>query len=452
MRRRALTVNPALLPQEIIRRKRDGQFLTEAELHFMAQGMADGSLSEGQMAAFAMAIFFRGLNLEERIGLTRAMARSGVVLDWSADLPGPVLDKHSTGGVGDKVSLILAPLVASCGCYVPMIAGRGLGHTGGTLDKLGSIPGYNVAPELALFRQVVKTVGFAIIGQTAELAPADRRLYAIRDVTATIESLDLITASILSKKLAAGLQGLVMDVKTGSGAFLNKLEESRCLAESIVKVAQGAGLPTVALLTDMNQVLGHSVGNALEVQEAIDFLIGTRRDPRLEEVVMALGCEMLLLGKLAADDRDARARLTAALDSGEAAQCFAHMVSALGGPANLLECPASHLPLASVVKVALPASTGIISSMDTRAIGMALIGLGGGRRNINDAIDYAVGFSHLCQLGDRVDPSHPVALVHARHSAQADAAIATLSEAIRLSTQVPMAQPIVYEKLSAGSL
>jgi thymidine phosphorylase len=308
---------PALLPQEIIRKKRDGGALSEAEIGFFVRGLTDGAISEGQVAAFAMAVFFRGMSMDERVVLTRSMAHSGRVIDWSAaNLPGPALDKHSTGGVGDKVSLMLAPLVAACGGCVPMISGRGLGHTGGTLDKLDSVPGYRTAPDMDLFRKAVSAAGCAIIGQTADLAPADRRLYAIRDVTATVESIPLITASILSKKLAAGLQGLVMDVKFGSGAFMVEIDKARELAESIATVASNAGLPTTALLTDMNQVLGRSAGNALEVREAVDWLAGRARDPRLDEVTLALAAEMLVLGRLATDLSDARRCLIAARDRG----------------------------------------------------------------------------------------------------------------------------------------
>ncbi|TVR67584.1 MAG: thymidine phosphorylase, partial [Candidatus Competibacteraceae bacterium] len=335
----------AFPPQDLIRRKRDGLALSSAEIAALVQGMVDQTLSEGQIAAFAMAVYFRGLNPEERIALTQAMRRSGTVLDWTdAGLAGPVLDKHSTGGVGDKVSLILAPLVAACGGYVPMIAGRGLGHTGGTVDKLASIPGYDTAPDLPRFRRVVRTVGCAIIGQTADLAPADRRFYAVRDVTATVESLDLIVASILSKKLAEGLDGLVLDVKTGSGAFMTTLDQARELAHGLVEVARGAGLPATALITDMDQALGHAAGNALEVAEAINYLRGSRRDPRLHEVVLALGSELLLLGGLAADAGSARSRLQAALDGGQAAERCAAMVQALGGPAELLDAPERFLP------------------------------------------------------------------------------------------------------------
>ncbi len=336
------------LPQEIIRAKRDGRRLTEAEIVAFIAGLTNGDVTEGQAAAFAMAIFFRGMDLDERVALTRAMMCSGATLDWSAaDLPGPILDKHSTGGVGDNVSLMLAPMLAACGGFVPMISGRGLGHTGGTLDKLDSIPGYKTQPDLALFRSAVKEAGCAVIGQTADLAPADRRLYAIRDVTATVEFVSLITASILSKKLAAGAQALVMDVKTGTGAFMDSLEGARELAESIATVAQGAGLPTCSLITDMNEPLASAAGNAVEVLNAIEFLTGRRRDARLLDVTLALGAELLALSGLAQDPEAGRQALTRSLDSGAAAERFARMVSALGGPQDLLERAHSILPARS---------------------------------------------------------------------------------------------------------
>ncbi len=305
------------LPQEIIRAKRDGRPLSEAEIGEFIAGLTSGAVSEGQAAAFAMAVFFRGMSLEERVALTRAMTLSGETLDWRApDLPGPILDKHSTGGVGDNVSLMLAPMLAACGAFVPMISGRGLGHTGGTLDKLDSIPGYVTQPDLLRFKQVVREAGCAIIGQTAALAPADRRLYAIRDVTATVESVALITASILSKKLAAGLEGLVMDVKTGSGAFMESLEGSRELAASIATVAGSAGLPTVSLITDMNEPLASAAGNAVEVRNAVDYLTGAKRDPRLHRVMLALGAELLALAGLAKDVADGTSLMQRTLELG----------------------------------------------------------------------------------------------------------------------------------------
>ena len=302
--------NPVFLPQETIRAKRDGGRLTDAEIERFVLGITDGSVGDGQAAAFAMAVFFQGMDIDERVALTRAMSQSGSTMQWDrAELHGPLVDKHSTGGVGDKVSLMLAPLVASCGAHVPMISGRGSGHTGGTFDKLESIPGYQAQPDNDLFHKVVAEVGCAIIGQTSDLAPADGRLYAIRDVTATVESIPLITASILSKKLAAGLDALVMNVTFGNGAFMTDLGRAEELARSIVDVAGGAGLRTNAVLTDMNQVLGRTAGNALEVRETIDWLTGASDDPRLTEVVLALGAEMLVLGGLAADLESATTRL-----------------------------------------------------------------------------------------------------------------------------------------------
>src|SRR6476659_1157507 len=285
-----------MLPQESIRRERGGHALSAEEIAVVTRGIADGSLTEGQVAAFAMAVLFRDMTTAERVAFTRGLMASGIVLRWDELKDrGPVLDKHSTGGVGDKVSLMLAPLVAACGAFVPMISGRGLGHTGGTFDKMESIPGYRAAPTMGDFRKVVKRVGCAIIGQTADLAPADKRLYGVRDVTATVESIPLITASILSKKLAAGLDALVMDVKVGRGAFMARRRDAEALAHSIVGVATGAGTPTVALLTDMDQPLASVAGNALEVATAVDYLTGARREPRMHEVTMGLCAEMLTI-------------------------------------------------------------------------------------------------------------------------------------------------------------
>jgi thymidine phosphorylase len=425
-------------PAELIRIKRDGGALDEAALQDLVAGVVDGSVSEGQVAAFAMAVYFRGMTREECAALTRAMTLSGVVLDWSeADLGGPVLDKHSTGGVGDTVSLILAPVVAACGGFVPMVSGRGLGHTGGTLDKLASIPGYDTTPYLARFRAAVRQAGCAIVGQTAELAPADRRLYAIRDVTATVDSIPLITASILSKKLAEGLDGLVMDVKTGSGAFARSLEAAIALADSLVAVAGGAGLRTVALLTDMSQVLGHDVGNALEVREAIDFLAGTRREARLAAVTTALAAELLLLGGLARSPEEAGLAVTRALDSGAAAERFARMVVVLGGPAGVVEHPERHLPRAPVERPAAPARPGIVTTVDARTVGLAVVGLGGGRHRHEDEIDLAVGLADVAGPGDRVGPDRPLAVVHARSAADAEAAAAALRVAMTVGDEPP---------------
>jgi thymidine phosphorylase len=404
-----------VLIAELIRRKRDGGELTADEIGFLVAGITDGSVSDAQVGALAMAILLQGMTAGERIALTGAMTRSGDVLDWSdADLPGPALDKHSTGGVGDKVSLLLAPIVAACGGAVPMISGRGLGHTGGTLDKLESIPGYDTAPDPAAFRRAVQSAGCAIVGQTAELAPADRRLYAIRDATGTVESIHLIVASILSKKLAAGLNALVMDVKVGSGAFMPTMEGALELAEAIVEVAQGNGLPTSALITDMDRVLGRTAGNAVEVRESLDALTGASVDARLRDVTLALSAELLVLGGVVGDQDTARSAAERALDSGAAAERFGAMVSGLGGPADLLEAPARHLPTAAAKVEVLPASPGVVSRVDVRAVGLAVVALGGGRVRESDPVDHSVGLTEVAAPGERVGPGErPLAVVHA---------------------------------------
>ena len=394
-----------MLPQELIRKKRDGQKLTRDEVKDFIAGLTTGEISEGQAAAFAMAVFFNGMAPEEAVGLTLAMRDSGSVLEW--DLPGPVVDKHSTGGVGDNVSLMLAPMLAASGFYVPMISGRGLGHTGGTLDKLDSIPGYITQPDLALFRKTVRETGAAIIGQTADLAPADKRLYGIRDVTATVESVPLITASILSKKLAAGLQRLVLDVKTGSGAFMAKKKDAAILANSLVKVANGAGLKTSALITDMDEPLASAAGNAVEIKNAVDYLTGKSRDRRLHEVTLALGVELGVSAQ----------QLEKTLDSGEAAERFQRMVSALGGPADFIENCDRHLPKAPIIRAVHATKSGRIASIDTRSLGLAVIELGGGRRLASDKIDHAVGLTALAGKAAKVDKSTPLAIIHARDEA-----------------------------------
>jgi thymidine phosphorylase len=435
----------SFLPQEIIRRKRDGAVLSREEIAFMVEGLTAGSVTEGQVAAFAMATFFRGMTTDERVALTLAMRDSGTVLDWS-DLPGPALDKHSTGGIGDTVSLMLAPAIAACGGYVPMISGRGLGHTGGTLDKLDTVPGYKTQPDNELFRKVVREVGCAVIGQTADLAPADKRVYAIRDVTGTVESIDLITASILSKKLAAGLHGLVLDVKTGTGAFMATLDDSRALAESLVSVANGAGLPTVGLITDMNEPLGTAAGNALEVQLAVDFLTGKRIDPRMWDVTVELSAEMLVIGGLRPDLAEARVAIEEAFTSGRAAEIFGSMISALGGPIDFVTKADSYLAKAPVVKPVYAPEAGTIAAVDARAIGVAVVGLGGGRTRPQDAIDPSVGFSSLAGLGEDVGSDRPLGFVHAANDAAADAASAALIAAYRLGDR-PERGPSVIERV-----
>ena len=436
-----------MLTAELIRRKRDGLELSESEISQLVAGIADGSVTDAQVGALAMAIVWRGMSPAERVALTGAMTRSGDVLDWSGvGLNGPVLDKHSTGGVGDKVSLLLAPILAACGAFVPMISGRGLGHTGGTLDKLESIPGYDVTPDNDRLREVVRLAGCAIVGQTARLAPADRRLYAIRDATGTVESIPLIVGSILSKKLAAGLDALVKDVKCGSGAQFPDLDRARELARAIVEVAVGNGLPTVALLTDMNEMLGRTAGNAVEVRESIDHLTGKARDERLLEVTLALCAEVLVLGGLHGDLESARTAAAVALSSGRAADHFAAMVVELGGPANLLDTPSSHLPSAPVVVEVEPASAGVVSSIDVRAVGIAVVNLGGGRAREDDVVDHSVGLTEVAALGEHVDPGgRPLALVHARDDDSARRAADAVRSAYVLGDPPASAAPPVIE-------
>jgi thymidine phosphorylase len=423
-----------VLTAELIRRKRDGLELSDSEISQLVAGIADGSVTDAQVGALAMAIVWRGMSPTERVALTGAMTRSGDVLDWSSSgLSGPVLDKHSTGGVGDKVSLLLAPILAACGAYVPMISGRGLGHTGGTLDKLEAIPGYDVTPSTDRLRTVVARTGCAIIGQTGRLAPADRRLYGIRDATGTVESIPLIVGSILSKKLAAGLDALVMDVKCGSGAQFPDLDRARELALAIIEVAVGNGMPTVALLTDMNQVLGRTAGNAVEVRESIDHLTGAAHDKRLVDVTLALCAELLVLGGLHPDVSSARAAAARALDSGAAAERFGAMVVELGGPSGLLEAPSRWLAGAPIVVPIEPSAAGVVSTIDVRAVGIAVVNLGGGRAREDDIVDHSVGLTEVAALGERVEAGgRPLALLHARDEASA----ARAADAVRAAYEI----------------
>jgi thymidine phosphorylase len=440
-----------MLTAELIRRKRDGYELSADEITQLVRGIADGTVTDAQVGALAMAIVWRGMTAAERIALTAAMTHSGDILDWSSsELPGPVLDKHSTGGVGDKVSLLLAPILAACGGFVPMISGRGLGHTGGTLDKLESIPGYDVFLEPDRLRSAVARVGCAIVGQTASLAPADRRLYAIRDATGTVESLSLIVGSILSKKHAAGLDALVMDVKFGSGAFVPEVDRARELAEAIVEVAVGNGLPTVALLTDMNQVLGRTAGNAVEVRESIDHLTGAASDERLLEVTLALCAELLVLGGVHPDVDRARSAAISVLGSGHAAERFGAMVAELGGPADLVDAPSRHLPDPAVIRPIEPDAPGVVSAVDVRAVGVAIVALGGGRAREDDAVDHAVGLTEVAALGERVEPGgRPLALVHARDEDSASRAADAVRSAYVVG-DVPAEIPApVLERLGA---
>ncbi|GIU13154.1 MULTISPECIES: thymidine phosphorylase [unclassified Shewanella] len=441
------------LAQEIIRKKRNAEALSTEEIQFFVKGITNNTVSEGQIAALGMAVYFNDMNMDERIALTTAMRDSGTVLNWqSLDLNGPIIDKHSTGGVGDVISLMLGPMAAACGGYVPMISGRGLGHTGGTLDKFDAIPGYNTEPDSALFRKVVKEAGVAIIGQTGDLVPADKRFYSIRDNTATVESISLITASILSKKLAAGLDALAMDVKVGTGAFMPTYEASEELARSITAVANGAGTKTTALLTDMNQVLASCAGNALEVKEAVDFMTGAYRNPRLYEVTMGLCAEMLVLGGLASNESEARVKLNTVLDNGKAAEIFGRMVSGLGGPADFVENYSKYLPDSQIIRPVYADKAGFASAMDTRELGLAVVTLGGGRRKPGDALDYSVGLSKVCALGDEINADKPIAFIHAQSESAFAEAEAAVKKAIHIGNSKPEKTPEIYRYIRESDL
>lgn len=433
------------LPQEIIRNKRDGKTLSDAEIEFFVKGISDDSISEGQIAAFAMAVYFQGMSVAERRTLTQAMMHSGHVMDWSRfDLNGPVLDKHSTGGVGDKISFMLAPIMAACGAYVPMICGRGLGHTGGTFDKFEAIPGYNTTPDFKTFQQVTAQVGCAVIGQTPAIATADRRVYATRDITATVEAVPLITASILSKKLAAGLEGLVMDIKVGNGAFAETLDFAEQIAESIVTVSP---IPTAAVLTDMNQVLGHAAGHVTEVKESLDYLSGTARDPLMHEVVLALCGRLLILGGLAENQVQAAQQIEQVLASGLAMEKFAQMVSALGGPSDFIERPDHYLSAAPIQADVFVESPGYLQSMNSRAIGLSIIELGGGRQVASDAIDHRVGYSNFAKVGDYLDSQRPLATIHAADQAGFERAKTQLLNALICAEQAPISTGMIIKTL-----
>ncbi len=435
-----------MLTQEFIRQKRDRGTHDAAAIEAFVAGITAGEVADAQIAAWAMAAFLNGLDVTESAALTRAMTASGTSLTWAVD--GPVLDKHSTGGVGDTASLMLAPMVAACGGFVPMISGRGLGHTGGTYDKMESIPGYRATPTIEDFHRVVAEVGCSIIGQTADLAPADKRLYAIRDVTATVESIPLITASILSKKLAEGLDALVMDVKVGRGAFMADEGSALALASSIVDVANRAGTPTVAVLTDMDQPLGSVAGNALEVAYAIDYLTGTSREPRMHEVVMALAVEMLLAGRIADTRAGAHDRLQACLDDGSAAERFGRMVHSMGGPPDLVAAPWTHLDRAPVVVEVGSDRAGVVGAIDTRSVGLAVVHLGGGRSRPQDTVDHAVGITAMAPVGRSVAAGQALAVVHARTRAAAERACAELREAYSITDQPPTTRPVIIRRVT----
>jgi thymidine phosphorylase len=413
----------------LLREKRDGNLLSDDDYRFLITGITDGSVSDAQVGAFVMAVFTRGLSLAESATLTRAMADSGWRGQW--DLDGPVLDKHSTGGLGDIVSFLLAPMVAACGGYVPMITGRSLGHTGGTVDKLESIPGYDPFPDPQRFQQIVAKHGLAIVGQTADMVPADQRLYATRDHTGTVESLPLIAASILSKKLAEGLDGLVIDLKVGSGAFMLDESQGRPLADTLEGVADATGMACKVMFSDMNQPLIDCVGDALEMHEAVKFLAGGKRQERLHEVTMTLATELLVLGDLATDLESARSHLQTVLESGAAAEKFQSMVSTLGGPADLLDRPEKHFPAPEIVRPISADRTGIVTAINGRLVGNTLHETASRPGKIS--FDHAIGLSDLVQLGDRVEPGQPLASLQVRTEQQFQRLADGLVQAIKIS-------------------
>ncbi len=437
-----------LLPQEIIRTKRNGGSLSQEQIQYFVDGLVTKNFNDAQVGSMAMAIFQKGMQTSEIIDFTSAMKNSGDVLSWP-ELDGPIVDKHSTGGVGDKVSFMLAAIVAACGAYVPMISGRGLGHTGGTSDKLESIAGFNVQPSIGDFKRIVKDLGVAIISQTDNLAPADKRLYGIRDITATVESIPLITASILSKKLAAGLDSLVMDVKVGNGAMMSNIDDARALAQSIVNVANGSGVPTQAIITDMNQVLGATAGNALEMAETVKYLNGTLREPRLHAVVVSLAKAMLVSAKVAENEDVALKKIDAVLASGEAAEIFGKMIHALGGPSNFMEDPWASMQRANVIVDVIAPDHGYIVGMQTRDIGMSVVGLKGGRTANGQQIDHSVGFDRILPIGTLVNRGDVVARLHARDDDSAKLASEQYLAALTINSQAVDEQPVIYQTITA---
>lgn len=435
-----------MLPQEVIRKKRDKKDLTKEEINFFIKGVTDGTIVDAQTSALTMAILLNGMTLKEKTALTMAMRDSGDVLCWD-ELDAPIVDKHSSGGVGDKVSLMLAPMLAACGVYVPMISGRGLGHTGGTLDKFDSIPNYQTMPGNDLFKKTVKNVGCAIIGQTGNLAPADKKIYALRDVCGTVESVDLITASILSKKLAAGLDCLVMDLKCGNGAFMDNIDKARVLAKSIVGVANAAGCKTKAVLTDMNQVLGKNVGNALEVQEAVDFLKGENVDTRLYAITMELCAELLMLSKVCANLEEAKSKLQKVLEGGYALEKFAKMVAELGGPKDFVENTQKYLPKANIIRPIYATQEGVVSAMNTRGVGLSIIEMKGGRITPEQKLDYATGYTEFCQIGQKVNNNIPLAIAHVQNEDQFTMAEKYLRDLISINNEKIVPSSEIIEKV-----
>lgn len=437
-----------MIPQEIIRKKRNKEILSDKEISYFIKGLTSGEIADIQAASFSMSVFLNGLNKDETLSLTLSMRDSGEKLSWKEIKKGPIVDKHSTGGVGDKVSLMLAPMLAACGAYVPMIAGRGLGHTGGTLDKLDSLKGYKTIVDIDTFKKTVKNVGCAIIGQTSDLAPADKKLYAIRDVCATVESIPLITASILSKKLAAGLQYLVMDIKCGNGAFMENNSRAKALAQSIVNVANGAGTKTSALLTDMNSVLGSTVGNALEVEEALQYLKNENIDIRLDKVAKSLCAEILINSGIANDEKTAIKMLNEAITSGRAYEIFVKMAASLGADIKYIENYNKCQKRAKYIEPIYANKSGYISAIDTRQVGLGVIMLGGGRTHPAQKINYTTGFTSFCQIGDKVDKKTPLCYIYSEDKDIISSVSKVIREAITISEDKPKNKSVIIGKIS----
>jgi pyrimidine-nucleoside phosphorylase/thymidine phosphorylase len=437
-------------PYEVIHRKRDGRPVPPEAIAELVTGYAEGIVPDYQMAAFCMAVFFRGMSGPELQSLTMAMLHSGDVLDLS-DIPGPKIDKHSTGGVGDKTSLALAPLVAACGVKVPMVSGRGLGHTGGTLDKLESIPGFQTQLPVERFRELTASVGACLVGQTDRIAPADRKLYALRDLTATVESIPLIAGSIMSKKLAEGIDGLVLDVKVGSGAFMKRLPDALELARTLVGIGRGMGKQVVALVTDMDQPLGRAVGNALEVKEILHLLQGGG-PPDLRELTVLLGAEMLLLGGVAATPAGARGRIEQAIADGSGFRKLREIVEAQGGDPRALVEP-DRLPRAARVVDVAAQATGVVETIDAEAVGLAAMALGAGRSRLEDAVDPAAGLELRKKVGDSVEAGEPLAAMHLgeRPLEPPDAVAARLRGAFRIGAGPGAPGPLVRERIEEGT-
>jgi pyrimidine-nucleoside phosphorylase len=435
-----------LRPQDVIRKKRDGLSLSREEIDFFIAGVTSGRIADYQVSALLMAIYLNGMNPDEQQALTEAMLNSGNILDFS-DIPKPKADKHSTGGVGDKTSIIIAPLVAACDVSVPMISGRGLGHTGGTLDKLEAIPGYRVNLSLTEFKQVLTRVGYAMAGQTAEIAPADKKMYALRDATSTVEAIPLIVASIISKKGAAGLDAMIIDVKVGNGAFMREEPRAHALAHALVSTGNSCGIKTRALLTDMNQPLGGAVGNSLEVEECVLLLRGEANEAAqpVLDLSLELSAHMLMLANVDQTIEAARARLERVLRSGKALECLRSNIEAQGGEPRVCDDPGRFLPLVSeTVKVESPRS-GFITKVDTTEIGHAIAAIGGGRVRIEDTVDPTVGFTSELKLGDQVRARQTIGTVYCADASAAAEAARRIQAAYHIADE-PAAQPLKLVK------